>query len=90
MRVVDSDFRRYYENQLINMRLAGFEVFFGVFFGIAVCLPLTFFIGNLIVLFTIGFDQNLIKNPTYMLMFNLALLDLCISTFFHTFANVGK
>jgi hypothetical protein len=54
--------------------------FIGILFGT---------LGNLTVLFTIGFDKKLNKNPTFMLMFNLALSDIGISTFVHTFTNVG-
>ena len=39
---------------------------------------------------TIGMDKELRKNPTYMLMFNLAMADIGISTFVHTFTSVGN
>ena len=38
----------------------------------------------------IGMDKELRKNPAYMLMFNLALADIGISTFVHTFTSVGN
>ena len=46
--------------------------------------------GNLTVLITIGFDEKFKQNPAYILMFNLALSDIAISTIVHTFTNVGK
>jgi hypothetical protein len=54
------------------------------FFGIVIGT-----IGNLIVIFTIGRDKSLRKNSAYMLMFNLALSDILISTLVHTFTNIG-
>ena len=50
---------------------------------------LSFSKGNLVVMYTIAFDQKLKQNPAYMLMFNLALSDLAISTVVHLFTNVG-
>ena len=46
--------------------------------------------GNLTVMVTIGFDEKLKQNPAYILMLNLALSDLAISTVVHGFTNVGK
>jgi len=40
-------------------------------------------------MFTIGHDRGLRKNSAYMLMFNLAMSDILISTLVHTFTNIG-
>ena len=39
---------------------------------------------------TIGMDKELRKNSAYMIMFNLAMADIGISTFVHTFTSVGN
>ena len=41
-------------------------------------------------MFTIGRDKELRKNSAYMLMFNLAMSDILISTLVHTFTNIGN
>nr|QVK45859.1 G protein-coupled receptor [Proales similis] len=46
-------------------------------------------LGNLVVLGSILRSRKLRSNPTYMLLANLALSDLGISTLVHTFTNVG-
>ena len=40
-------------------------------------------------MFTIGCDRELRINSAYMLMFNLAMSDILISTLVHTFTNIG-
>ena len=44
----------------------------------------------MVVMSTIACDQKLKKNPAYMLMFNLALSDIAISTVVHLFTNIGR
>ena len=46
--------------------------------------------GNLVVIFTIGLDKHLNKNPAYLFMLNLALSDIGISIFVQTFTNIGR
>ena len=48
------------------------------------------FLGNIIVIITIGMDKELRKNSAYMFMFNLAMSDFIISFFDHVFTNIGK
>ncbi len=40
-------------------------------------------------MFTVGCDKELRKNSAYILMFNLAMSDILISTLVHTFTNIG-
>jgi hypothetical protein len=49
----------------------------------------SFLKGNLCVILTISFDKKLRLNPTYMVMLNLAISDIGISTLVHSFTNVG-
>lgn len=52
------------DHSLIYMPYMVFN-FMGILFGT---------LGNLTVIFTIGFDKKLNKNPTFMLMFNLGII----------------
>ena len=40
-------------------------------------------------MFTVGCDRDLRINSAYILMFNLAMSDILISTLVHTFTNIG-
>lgn len=44
----------------------------------------------MIVMITIIWSKNLRENPVYIMIFNLALSDITISLFVHTFTNFGN
>ena len=45
--------------------------------------------GNMVIIMTILFNKKLRLNPAYMLMLNLSVSDLGISTIVHTFTDIG-
>nr|QVK45858.1 G protein-coupled receptor [Proales similis] len=71
-------------NYLLEQGFAYYPYLLLNFIGIVVGV-----LGNLTVIWSIIRDPKLRSNPTYMLMANLALSDLGISTLVHTFTNVG-